>query len=211
MKKLFIIGTGGLAREVYWHAQNSIGYKTQYELKGFLEGDVPLDASKYNLLPMQVVDNVINYEIEENDVFIIAIADGECKEKIAKIIEEKKGEFINLIHNTALVSPLAKIGKGILICPFVIISCNTSVGNHVTFNSYSDLGHDAIVGDYTSIMSHVDITGNVLVGAHTFWGSGARALPSSKIGNYARIGAGSVVLRKVKDGQTVFGVPAMPI
>ena len=33
----------------------------------------------------------------------------------------------------------------------------------------------------------------------------------SKIGNHAKIGAGSVVLKKVKEGQTVFGVPAMPI
>jgi len=209
MKNLLIIGTGGFAREVYWHAQNSIGYGEEFLIKGFLEGNVPL-AEHYEL-PLPVLGKVENYVIEENDVFVVAIAGANVKKIIVEMLLNKGAEFINLIHKTAMVSSSAELGKGIIICPFVMISCNTIVGNHVMFNAYSSLGHDAQIGDFSSTMGHVDITGNVKAGIGTYWGSGSRALPSSKIGDYAKVGASSVVLRKVKAGETVFGIPAMPI
>ncbi len=55
MKDLIIIGVGGFAREVYWHAQNSIGYRTEWDIKGFLDGDVILSEKEYNKLPLRVL------------------------------------------------------------------------------------------------------------------------------------------------------------
>lgn len=211
MKNLLIVGTGGFAREVYWHAQNSFGYDSEFRIKGFLEGNVPLHPDMYSLLPLPVLNNIINYNPLRDDVYVIAIANSEVKEKISEIILDKGGSFFNLIHKTAMVSSKAVLGEDVILCPYVMVSCNTVVGSHVMFNAYSDLGHDAVVGNFTSIMCHVDITGNVKVGSHTFWGSGARALPGSKIGDHATVGAGSVVLRKVKANTTVFGNPAMEI
>ena len=180
-------------------------------LKGFLEGNIPLQTGKYGIIPLPVIDNVLNYKIEENDVFVIAIANPVVKEQIAQIMIAHNAEFIKLIHNTAIISPSANIGMDFIACPYVMVSCNTVIQDHVMFNAYSSLGHDSIVGAYSSIMGHVDITGNAKVGTHTFWGSGARALPCAKIGNHALVGAGSVVLKKVKSNTTVFGNPAMEI
>lgn len=210
MKKLIIVCTGDYAREVYWHAQNSKGYGTEFVIKGFLEGNVPL-KSEYKLFPMPVIDNVINYKVHEDDAFVIANSNCHLKEALAEILEKKNAKFYNLIHNTAQVASRTKLGCDIIIGPFCMISVDVVIGNHVMLNCFDSLGHDVVIGDFTSIMSHVDITGKTLVGNHTYWGSGSRALPSSKIGNHTKIGAGSVVLKKVKDGQTVFGVPAMPI
>ena len=39
MKNLIIIGTGGFALEVYEHAQNSLGYGSEYKIKGFIDYD----------------------------------------------------------------------------------------------------------------------------------------------------------------------------
>lgn len=211
MKNLIIIGVGGFAREVYWHAQNSVGNGSQWKVKGFLDGNVKVSDREYELLDALLLGDVEHYEIQQDDVFICAIANPQIKMMLTQIIEEKKGKFINLIHHTALVSDNSVLGQGIILCPFTIISCNVRVGNHVMFNSYSDAGHDAVIGSYTSIMGHVDITGNVQVGDRTYWGSGSRALPHSKIGDDSTVGAGSVVLKKVKENQTVFGIPAMPI
>ena len=55
------------------------------------------------------------------------------------------------------------------------------------------------------------ITGFVNVGTCAYFGSGARVLPHGKIANNAYIGAGSVVLKKVKDSDKVFGIPAISI
>ena len=211
MHNLLIVGTGGFAREVFWHAQNSIGFGETFYTKGFLEGNIPLRMGYYDNLPLPVFSNILDYCIAKDDVFVIAIADINAKIAISKIIDEKGGEYINLIHKTSMVSEKVNIGKDVILCPFTTVSVNVNIGNHIMLNSYSSLGHDAILGDYTSVMAHVDITGNVEVGKATYWGSGSRALPHSKIGEHSLVGAGSVVLKKVKAGQTVFGNPAMPI
>jgi len=44
-----------------------------------------------------------------------------------------------------------------------------------------------------------------------FIGSGVTLVSGITVGKNARIGAGSVVISNVKDGETVFGNPAAPI
>ena len=60
-------------------------------------------------------------------------------------------------------------------------------------------------------MSHCDITGHTQIGKKVFVGGGAGTLPKAKIEDDAYIGAGSVVLKKVKAGTKVFGNPARVI
>ena len=55
MKNLIIIGAGGFAREIYWHAQKSIGFGVEWRIKGFLDGDIKLAAAEYELLPEKVL------------------------------------------------------------------------------------------------------------------------------------------------------------
>ena len=211
MKNVIIIGTGGFAREVFDLVHNSFGYGTEFIFKGFIEGDVPISAERNKLLPGLFYGTVLDYVPDKDDIFVLAIGDVAAKERIVAIIKNKGGGFLRLIHKTSFVSEYARLGEGVVLCAYTGISSNATVGDYVTLNSYSGIGHDSVVGAYSCIMSHVDITGNVHVGTHTFWGSGSRALPHSKIGSHATIGAGSVVLRKVKDKQTVFGVPAKSI
>ena len=53
MKKLIIIGAGGMGRTLYDMAQESIGYKTEFVIKGFIDDNVnALDGfidNKFNL------------------------------------------------------------------------------------------------------------------------------------------------------------------
>ena len=208
MKNLIIIGTGGFALEVYEHAQNSLGYGSEYTIKGFIEGNIPCDYEKYKSLPAKVFGNCLDYKIEKDDIFMIAIADPCVKEAVVNIILNKNGEFISLIHNTAVVSKQAKLGKGIFLGPCTAITGNPVIEDFVMFNAYSAISHHCRIGMYSSVMGHVGINGHTIVGHHTYWGSGSRCLPKSRIGNFAKIGASTLVLRNVKDNATVFGVPA---
>ena len=211
MKHLIIIGIGGFAREVFWHAHESRGYGADWDIKGFLDGDVKLAPEEYEKLSAPVVGDVVSYEPQPEDCFICAVGSPKVKGKLVQGILDKGGEFINIIHRTAIVHPTAQMGQGNIICPFVLVTDHAKIGNFVTLNARSAVGHDVEIGAYSSLMAVVDITGGVKVGVRTYWGSGARALPYSRVDDDVTIGIASVVFKHAKAGITVFGNPAMPI
>ena len=211
LKHLIIIGVGGFAREVYWHAQDSHGYGTEWDLKGFLDGDVKLEAEEYEKLKLPVLGDVNTYEIQKDDVFICAVAEPSIKKKLVGYITKRKGRFINLIHKTAIVHGTVKMGIGNIISSLDTIHDHVVIGDFVTINNRSGLGHDARIGDYSSIMGLVGISGGTRIGKETYWATNSIAMPNSKIDDGAFIGVASVVFRHVKENQKVFGNPAMPI
>ena len=210
MKNLIIIGAGGFAREVYNHAKLSHGYNRDWRIKGFLDGDIKLDSASYSKLALPVLGDVYNYQIEPDDVFICAFSgDLAARRKIIQTVENRGGKFINLIHKTAIIQDNVRLGVGVIICYYVGIGDHATIGDHVAINGHSAIGHDAIIGKNTCIMSFVDIMGNTTIGENVYFASGSRILPHGALGDNAYIGAGSVVLKTVKAGAKVFGVPAV--
>ena len=211
MKHLIICGTGAFARELYWHAMNSLGYGIEWDLKGFLDGPIKMDQNEYNKLQLPVLGVYTEYQPMPDDVFTCAIGTPSKRKDMIETVEQKGGNFISIIHKTAIVQGNAKLGKGIILCPNSLVNDNAVIGNYVMVNSMSSIAHDVSVGDYTCIMSHVDLNGFVQVGNECYFGSSVCVVPKSKIGDGAYIGAGSVVLRKVNSGLKVFGNPALPL
>lgn len=211
MKNLIIIGVGGFAREVYWHAQKSIGYGVDWQIKGFLDGDIKLEAAEYELLPDKVLGDVDNYEICAGDVFTCAVGTPKARRVLTEKISVRGGEFINLISTLAYIMPTVKIGRGVIISPNTCIGDNARLEDFVATNALTIIGHDAQIGKYSCVMPHANVAGKCKIGSEVFIGSGAIILPKAKVGDGATIGAGSVVLKKVRAGSKVFGNPAFEI
>ena len=211
MKNLIIIGVGGFAREVYWHAQKSIGYGVDWQIKGFLDGDIKLETAEYEFLPNKVLGDVDNYEICAGDVFTCAIGTPKARRVLTEKISARGGEFINLISTLAYIMPTVKIGRGVIISPHTCIGDNAWLEDFVATNALTIIGHDAQIGKYSCVMPHANVAGKCKIGSEVFIGSGAIILPKAKVGDGATIGAGSVVLKKVRAGSKVFGNPAIEI
>lgn len=211
MKNLIIIGVGGFAREVYWHAKDSIGYGVDWTIKGFLDGDVKLAASEYELLPAEVLGDVDNYEICADDVFTCAIGTPKVRCRLVEKILARGGQFINIISKLAKIIPTAELGRGLIVSPYVGISDRAIVDDFVALNAQTIIGHDARLGKFSCVMPHTHIAGKAQVGSEVFIGSGAIILSKAKVGDGATVGAGCVVLKKVRAGVTVFGNPAIEI
>lgn len=209
MKNLIIIGCGGFAREVYWHAQKSHGFGVDWQIKGFLDGDIKLAAADYDLLPAKVLGDVDGYDICADDVFTCAIGTPHARKILCEKILSRGGKFINIISKLAYVMPTVELGRGVIICPYVNIGDKAQLADFVAVNDVSIIGHDAQIGNFSCIMPHAAISGKCQIGAEVFIGSGAILLPKARVGDGATVGAGSVVLKKIRAGATVFGNPAV--
>ena len=211
MKKLVIIGAGGFAREVFGHAKKSKGYMSEWELKGFLDGDVKLSNEEYNKLSLPVLGTVDDYIVQPDDVFICAIADSKARRRFTETIAKKGGVFINLVSTLAYVQENVTMGQGNVICPFVVMNDHARIGDFTILNVNVCLGHDSSVGSYSSLMGGVSLCGFSSIGENSYMATNAIAVPHSKIGNDCYVGVNSVVFKRVRDGVKVFGNPALPI
>lgn len=208
MKQLVIIGAGELGRELYWHAQEAFGYNSEFVVKGFIDDDYAPENEKYKTLGKPLLSSVEDYDIEPDDVFVCAIGSVNGREATVEKIKSRGGQFMTVRHKTSIIQGNVEVGEGLFMGPFTIIGDGAKIGNHVMINTHSAIGHDVAIGDYTCIMSYVDVTGCSHIGRKVFLASGCRMTPSTKIGDGAYIGIGSVVLRKVRPGVKVFGNPA---
>ena len=208
MLDIIIIGAGGFGREVYLWAKDSFP-NDQYRIKGFID-DNPRKLDDYNM-DINVIGNLDNYKIKKQDRFLFAIGDINGKKSLIIKMKKKGAKFLTLIHPTAIVANTAKIGEGIIICPFVTISDNVQLGNFAMLNIYSSCGHDAKVGNYCILSPYATLNGFVILEDEVFLGTHATVILYKKVGYKSKISANSVVMRDVPPNKIVFGVPGKAI
>jgi sugar O-acyltransferase (sialic acid O-acetyltransferase NeuD family) len=182
---------------------------SEYEFAGCLD-DNPDVLSGYRY-SFGVVSTISDYRPKPGDGLVMTIGDPKSKLRVAGMLEERGAHFLSFIHPSVLLTNPVTIGRGVIVCPHSVISCQAELGDFVAVNLACTVGHDAKIGRGSTLSSQVDITGFVTLGEGVFVGSHASVLPKAKVGDYARIGAGSVVLRKVAAGATVMGVPAKQV
>jgi serine O-acetyltransferase len=110
-----------------------------------------------------------------------------------------------------LISHLARWFTGIEIHPGAALG----KGVFIDHGMGVVIGETAIVGDYTLIYQGVTLGGtgketgkrHPTIGQHVVIGAGAKVLGNIQIGDFARVGAGSIVLRNVPTHCTAVGVP----
>ncbi len=208
-KKLVIVGAGDYGREVFTWAGQAIAHGAPWELAGFLD-DRP-DATKGFGDDLRVLGPVGAHVPAENELFLCAIGNPVTKREVDRKLRARGARFATLIHPTALVGRRVQIGEGSILCPFTQLSCDITLGRFVTFGTFSNTAHDTAIGDYTQVSGSCEINGHAVLEEGVFLGSHATILPRARVGSYAYVGAGSVVLRRVRAGVKVFGNPAIPI
>jgi sugar O-acyltransferase (sialic acid O-acetyltransferase NeuD family) len=207
MSRLVIVGAGPFARELYGWVRRSPGFLSGRETIGFLDDD-PQSLAGYKSLAGSYLGSIGGYRPRPGDRCLMSIAAPDTKAEVVERLRSVGTEFATFVHESVIMNDDVEIGLGSVICPNAVLSCNATLGEFVSINLSTTIGHDARVGSYCSLMAHVDITGNVQLGERVYVGSNASVLPGIRVGDRAIIGAGSAVIRRVSPGSTVTGVPA---
>lgn len=204
MLDVIIVGAGGFGREVYRWANDSLP-AAQYQTKGFLSHR-PEELDGFDL-DARILGDDTSYAIQENDRFLLAIGDIESKKRIVERMKARDCRFISLIHPSAIVTSSAKIGEGVIICPFALVSDHVVLGDFVMMNFYSSCGHDAKVGKYGILSPYASVNGFATIEDQVFLGTHATITGYRKVGQGAKISANSVAMEDVPARAFVFGVP----
>lgn len=153
MIQIVVVNAFGFGEEVASWILLMPGYASAFTLKGFLD-DRSLDSQDTRIL-----SSPLEYEIQPEDRFVIALSNPDQKRKIAGQLKDKGARFFNVIHPENVISTSFVSGEGLIIAPYNSISNRVSVGNFVSIYGFCKIGHDIRIGDFCHISSHCSIDG----------------------------------------------------
>jgi UDP-perosamine 4-acetyltransferase len=202
------IGAGGHAKVILEILRND----PRYQLTGLLDCNRELWGKEIAGVPVLGGDELLKklFAGGARHAFIGVGTTGNAtpRRKLYETAIRMGFEFVPAIHPQAIVSPGAKIGKGIAIMAGAIINVGVSTGDNVIINTGAVVEHDCSIGDHTHIATGALLAGGVRVGSCSHVGIGASVRQGVNIGNNAVVGAGAVVVKDVPDNVIVAGVPA---
>lgn len=205
MKQLLILGAGGMGKEIDYMARHSLGYGTEFVIKGFLDFPNPdWDTSKYP----PIIGLEDDYEIQPEDVFTCSIGDVHLKRRICEKMKDRGATFLTLISEKAQFDGNISLGDGCIIDSYVRIGADVIIGENCLIQTSAIVGHDAKIGDYCRLDCRSLLVGGVVLNNNVTIHTNAVVSHNVIIEDDATIAALSFVIRKVKAGKTVCGNPA---
>ncbi len=142
---------------------------------------------------------------------IIAIGSNRVRRDIGCRLAAQGVELATAVHPTACVHPSVKLGGGSVVFAAATIQPDARIGAHVIVNTNASVDHDCVLGDFVHVAPGVALAGNVTLEEGAFLGIGAVAVPGSRVGAWATVGAGGVVVQPIAAGVTAVGAPARPL
>ncbi len=201
-KKILIFTAGSAGRETFKLVQEiSFFSKDKWEVLGYIDSNKKLSGK--SLDGVKIYSNSKIFKSQK--VYgICGITDPLKRKEIYKTEIIKHGFKIpNLIHPKNIIPKNLKIGSGNLIFNNVHLSFEITIKNYSIISNFTDLGHNSVINDYVSVMPQTSIGGNCKIGRNTFIGSGSNIHQNIEIGKNCKIGMGSIIIKHVKDSNSV--------
>ena len=209
MKDLYIVGAGGMGREVLNIVLDIHRFTgQQWNIKGFLD-DTP-DPLAGKKCDCAVVGTIQDYYPKPNDILAMGIANPADKKRLASLLKGRGATFERIVHTYHNGGLHNVVGEGIVIYPGFGMSVNCRIGDFCTLLTCS-LGHDVVVGDYSTISTNCNVMGKVNIGEGVFMGGNSAIAPNVSIGDWSYLCLGSMVMKDVAPGDKVMGNPARAV
>lgn len=204
--KAVVLGTGGHAKVIVDILEQS----GQIEIAGFTSAET--DGQEFLGYPILGTDEFLPqaYEGLIRHAFS-ALGANLARKQTMQVLDSIGFELINAISPQSVISPNAKLGRGIAVMPGAVINAGAEIGDGAIINTGALIDHDCRIGKFVHVAPGCALAGCVHIGDGAFLGVGARIVPGVRIGAWSIVGAGGVVIRDLEEEVTAVGVPVKVI
>ena len=208
MKKVFIVGGDGFARECHSNLNVMKRDDPSIEFGGFLGHGGYGHTVNYKHLQEFYLGEESDHTFKEDEYVIIGAGYPELRRKIYNDLKKRNVRFFNLI--------LGKYGSSVTfgeanISLYTSLTVNTKIGNGNVFNGAVIVGHDTEIGDFNFFGPRSSVLGTVKIGNDNIIGTNAVILPHAKIGNNNKVAPLSAVYKGCRDNCYMLGNPALKV
>ena len=180
ISSVVIAGAGGFGLELYDYLKEE-EQQGGPVVSGFLDdtpgGKVPEGIDLPHLGTTEA------FRARAGQVVVVAIGSAKGRQAVLKRLADNSVPTPIYAHSTAIVSPAAKLGNAVLICPYTIINRNAKMAYGAVANVHCSIGHGALVGEYSILSPYAALNGDAEIGDRCFLGTRATIYPRVRIGD----------------------------
>lgn len=199
-RRVILVGAASFAEEV-----SDLAAAAGFEVAAWVEGLDRSVADAGHDPPILWVDDQAAFE---PDLPILPAFASVKRMRIVRRLVGEGRQLATLIHPSAVVSPLAIIEPGCVVCPLVVVGARSRIGEGTILNRGALVGHHTEIGRYSFLGPGANVAGKVALGEQVYVGAGAVVRDHLNVGDRAVVGMGAVAVKDVPADVTVVGVPA---
>jgi sugar O-acyltransferase (sialic acid O-acetyltransferase NeuD family) len=206
-----VIGAAGHAQEVAWSVREQRRAQGEDCELRFFDDRVPCGPLPSGLGAVVGPIADVPRHVAERTALVLGV--GLPRTKLA-LVERLRGlpvPWATVVHPRATIGPNVTLGEGTYVAAGAILTVNVRLGRFVTVNMHCQVAHDDVVGEFATLHPDVRLSGNVTVGTGAELGTGSIAIPGTRLGDWAVLGAGCVAVRSLPGSRTYVGLPARPV
>lgn len=118
------------------------------------------------------------------------------------------GRWATIIHHTAFIDDSVTLEPGVFVMYNAYIAPRTHIGKCTMIKANTNVGHDVNIGSISHVAMGSTIVSCANLGYCSDIAVGATMLAHSSIGNYAMLGAASLLTHNIPDNEIHAGSPA---
>jgi sugar O-acyltransferase (sialic acid O-acetyltransferase NeuD family) len=208
--KILIIGSQGHAKVII----DLIQLSELYEIVGLIDDFRSKGEIVENYHILGGIEDIPRLQTELRfSSGVIAIGDNWVRNKVYLNIMNLASNFnfISLVHPKASVAGNVVIEEGSVVMAGAVINSSARIGKHCIINTRSSVDHDSVLEDFSSIAPGVTLGGWTKIKSYSAIGIGTTIKDRITIGEHTIIGAGSLVLKDIKNLTIAYGSPCKSI
>ena len=127
----------------------------------------------------------------------VSIAAAAAKLACARRLEQAGFEIVSVTHPSSVLSPSARMGKGVFLGPLTLVGAEAVLEDFVQVNNGASIAHHCVVGTAARLSDGARLAGSVRLGECAFLGIGVTVNEKIEIGARSTVVSGVSVFNHV--------------